>query len=113
MSDVPNFNNPGHEQEYIDKFDDILVTYKFFLDRVKEELLPGVKYTALGEHWLGTLRHITDEAIYTTTNYFEKKYPEYKDERDSFVTRDTIKNAVADVLEQYGLIKMENEDGTV
>lgn len=104
MTDIPKFQNSHDESEYIFLFEEKLAEYKFFFDKVKDEFLPGVKYTAVDAHWFNALRDITSSVVYEASSQFRKTREEYKNDDDMFVPRwalkDLIKEAFAEINNQ-------------
>jgi len=97
----PKFKTPEDETLYYDIFEDNLATYKFILDKVREELYGkgNGNYSNLPGSCFEVLNDITRSLIYQTSDAFKDEKPEYKDEIDEvFIPHRDLKTAIKEAL---------------
>lgn len=101
--DLPNFNTYEDQSEYAELFEQQVASYWRMFHLTKEQFFPGYSYEHLDGRILRVLREITTEVMYNTTEAFEKKHPEYKEETDVFISRSAIKESVKEAFSELNL----------
>ena len=98
---IPNFKSQDDRQEFIDLFDERWQVKFELLNRVKDNMYPGLKWTAVPPSSLVTINDIVQSLLYDVEYTFKAKYPEYKDEEDElFIPRRTFKEDVTEALKE-------------
>lgn len=96
---IPNFKSQEDWEAFTSMFDARWHCKKALLDRVKDDMFPGYKWTSLPPSSIETINDIVQSLLYDTEFEFEQKYPDYKrDMDDIFVPRQSFKETVAEAL---------------
>ena len=61
---IPNFKSQDDYQEFLNLFDDHWQVKFTLLNRVKDDMYPGYKWTALPPHSVETINDITQSLLY-------------------------------------------------
>jgi predicted DNA-binding protein YlxM (UPF0122 family) len=101
MSYLPQFVTTEHEEEYYELFDTQLDTFSALLRKTAQALFPGYKLDQLTPKNIEVLNDITRSLIYDVNDIFEGKYPQYKQECDIFVPRNSIKETMLEALKEF------------
>ena len=96
---IPNFKSvedwADYEEIFINRWD----AKKALLERVKDDLFPGLLWRHLNATTLEVINDIVQTMLYDTDYDFEKLHPDYKkDEDDLFVPRKTLKDLVREAV---------------
>ena len=98
---IPNFKNQEDYQEFLNLFDDRLQVKVELLNRVREGLYPGHKWTSIPPSTLETINDITQSLLYDVEYTFKDKHPEYKtDDDEMFIPRRSFKEDVTQALKE-------------
>ena len=96
---IPNFKSTDDLQEFTNLFDDRWQVKFTLLNRVKDDMYPGYKWTALPPSSVETINDITQSLLYDVEYDFEQSHPEYKrDDDEIFIPRRSFKEDVTDAL---------------
>jgi len=96
---IPNFKSQDDYQEFLNLFDDRLQVKVELLNRVKEELFPGLRWITLPVKTLETINDITQSLLYDVDYTFKDRHPEYKtDDDEMFIPRRSFKEDVTEAL---------------
>ena len=101
--EFPKFKSSGDETLYYEIFEENLATYKFMLDKVREELYGkgNGNYSNLPGSCFEVLNDITRSLVFQTSTQFKHEKPEYKDELDEvFIPHRDLKTAIKEALEE-------------
>lgn len=96
---IPHFKSQEDWEAFTSLFDARWHCKKALLDRVKDDMFPGYKWTSLPPSSIETINDITQSLIYDVEYTFKEQYPEYKqDEDDIFIPRRSFKEDVTEAL---------------
>ena len=96
---IPHFKSNEDWEAFTSLFDARWHCKKALLDRVKDDMFPGYKWTSLPPSSIETINDITQSLIYDAEYTFKEQYPEYKqDEDDIFIPRRSFKEDVTEAL---------------
>lgn len=99
--EFPKFKSSDDETLFYEIFEENLATYKFMLDKVREELYgKGTgNYSNLPGSCFEVLNDITRSLVFQTSTQFKHEKPEYKDELDEvFIPQRDLKTAIKEAL---------------
>ena len=97
---IPNFKSQEDWEAYTALFDARWHCKKALLDRVKDDMFPGLKWASLPPSSIETINDITQSLLYDVEYDFEEKYPDYKRDDELFIPRRTFKEDVLSALNE-------------
>ena len=98
---IPNFKSIDDYQEFVNLFDDRWQVKFELLNRVRDDMFPGHKWTALPPSSLETINDIVQSLLYDVEYTFKESHPDYKTEDDEcFIPRSSFKENVAEALKE-------------
>ena len=96
---IPNFKSVQDCNEFIELFDDRWQVKFELLNRVRDDMYPGHKWTSIPPSSLETINDITQSLLYDVEWTFKDKHPEYKNDDDEiFIPRRSFKEDVTEAL---------------
>ena len=96
---IPNFKSIDDYKEFVNLFDDRWQVKFELLNRVKDDMFPGYKWTSLPPSSIETINDITQSLLYDVEYTFKEQHPEYKtDDDELFIPRRTFKEDVEEAL---------------
>jgi len=104
---IPNFKSIDDYQEFVNLFDDRWQVKFQLLNRVKDDMYPGLKWQSLPPSTLETMNDIVQSLLYDVEYTFKEKHPDYKTEDDDiFIPRESFKETVKIAIDEA----MNNND---
>ena len=99
---IPNFKSVEDWQAYEEIFKDRWDSKKALLERVRDDMFPGLSWRHLSPEALEVINNIVQTMLYDTDYDFEKQFPDYKkDEDDLFVVpRTSLKEMITETLKE-------------
>ena len=98
---IPNFKSTDDYQEFLNLFDDRWQVKFELLNRVKDDMYPGLRWVSLPPSTLETINDITQSLLYDVEYTFKEEHPEYKtDDDEMFIPRRTFKEDCAEALKE-------------
>jgi hypothetical protein len=98
MTAIPDFKTPEDENDFYQIFDQKLQERVYLIRETAEALFPGYKLHSLDSRTVKLISDLTESLLYSVTDVFEDKYPEYKNDSDVFIPRASIKEAVKEAF---------------
>jgi hypothetical protein len=98
MTILPDFKTPEDETAYYQLFEEKLQERVYLIKETAEALFPRYKLHNFDSRTLKIISDLTESLIYSVTDVFEDKYPEYKNDSDVFIPRASIKEAVKEAF---------------
>jgi hypothetical protein len=100
MTITPDFKTPEDENAFYQLFEEKLQERVYLIKETAEALFPGYKLHSLDSRAVKLISDLTESLIYSCTDVFEDKHPEYKNECDVFIPRASIKEAVKEAFSE-------------
>jgi hypothetical protein len=101
MTIIPDFKTPEDSNAFYQLFEDKLEERAYLINKTAEALFPRYKLHGLDGRTLKVVSDLTESILYSCTDVFEDKHPEYKSECDVFIPRASIKEAVKEALTEF------------
>ena len=100
MTIIPDFKTPEDENAFYQIFEEKLQERVYLIKETAEALFPKLKLVDLDSRTLKLISDLTESLLYSCTDVFEDKFPEYKSDSDVFIPRASIKEAVKEAFSE-------------